>query len=69
MSVGDIIDIHWNKKTSQIGFTDADGTRWHGKGTLRILRQLADGVEVELAATVQGIVNRQRSPVTESKEG
>ena len=60
MSVGNYIpEVHWNKKTGEICFTDADGTRWHGRSTIRILRLLADGVEIEIGAVVQGIVNRQ----------
>ena len=52
-----IPEIHWNEKTGKISFRDADGTHWHGKGTVKILRRFSDGqVEIEMRATVQGIV-------------
>jgi hypothetical protein len=51
-----IPEIRWNKKTSEISFTDASGTQWHGKGTVRILRQTPDRIDIELRGIFQGVV-------------
>ena len=51
-----IPEIHWNKKTNEISFTDANGTQWRGKGTVRILKQTPDGIDIELRGIFQGVV-------------
>ena len=65
MGIFDYIpEIHWNRKTGEISFMDVNRTHWRGKGTIRILKRLPDGVEIEIQATVQGIVKYEQSKPT-----